>query len=92
VRSDAERYGCLPGEEIVAQNLSGADSCDGDSGGPLLVTKTGDGGTGDGYLSSYFLAGITSRGIAGANPRCGAGGIYERLTPATTHWIRTAFG
>ena len=85
-RADSDHYGCLPGEEIVAGNRSSPDSCRGDSGGPLLVTAAGNGGTGP--TETFQLAGATSRGVNRAPAYCGYGGIYERLTPAAQTWIR----
>jgi trypsin len=58
-----------PGGELAAGG-NGVDACFGDSGGPLyLLTEQGD-----------FLAGITSRALAGApsNEPCYYGGIYGR--------------
>lgn len=87
--TDAEFYGCTPGSEIVvAAPGSGRDSCPGDSGGPLLV--------GPQFITSpkvpeeeLRLAGITSRPVkTSADPVCGDGGIYVRITDAVIDWIR----
>lgn len=67
-------YEAFPGIEYVAAalfiNLSslGMDTCEGDSGGPLYVISDG----------VEYLAGTTSRGVAGTT-FCGEGGIYLRL-------------
>jgi secreted trypsin-like serine protease len=82
---DARRYGCKPTEEIVAGRRFSPDTCEGDSGGPLLVTASGTGGNGPADL--FWLAGATSRGVVGSPDTCGHGGIYERLTPGARQWI-----
>jgi hypothetical protein len=83
--SDEAYYGCLPGEEIVAGNRRAPDSCNGDSGGPLLVTANKDGGVS--AQDAFYLAGVTSRPVNDAPEYCGYGGIYERLTPSARRWI-----
>ena len=75
---DRVAYGCAVGREIVAGQRESPDTCNGDSGGPLLV-KSG---------VSFAIAGVTSRSIPNAPIWCGAGGIYERLTPEALVWIR----
>lgn len=81
------RYGCEPGQEIVASSPTGVDSCAGDSGGPLLVAA--DGTAGSPTLSGLRIAGITSRGVKNAPTKCGSGGIYERIDAMTGKWIET---
>lgn len=76
--NEAARFGCMPGEEIVAGQRLSPDTCAGDSGGPLLVAADGSGGKPS--ASNLMLAGVTSRSIDGALRACGYGGIYERLT------------
>lgn len=84
-RSDEVHYGCLPGEEIVAGNRNAPDSCRGDSGGPLLVTASGDAGAD--VREAFLLAGVTSRAINDSPRLCGYGGVYERLTPIAIQWV-----
>nr|XP_044251424.1 CLIP domain-containing serine protease B8-like [Drosophila takahashii] len=62
---------------ICAGGKKGRDTCYGDSGGPLMATKT------DNYTEFVYLAGITSYG-----PRyeCGKPGVYTR-TEAYIYWI-----
>lgn len=78
-----DKHACRPGLEIVARPPGGegsADSCSGDSGGPLFVS----------YEGQHFLAGIVSRGIPD-NPEglCGKGGVYADLRNWETRaWLR----
>ena len=78
VVSDAVRYGCIPGRELVAGSPAWpGDSCDGDSGGPLFE------GT-----AARALVGITSRGVRASNAwGCGAGGVYTRLDGEAREWL-----
>lgn len=85
--SDERAYGCHPGSEIVAGQRLSPDTCNGDSGGPLLVTAQGTGGIDS--EDNYLLAGVTSRPIQFASVACGDGGIYERLTSEGLRWIET---
>lgn len=76
---DPKHYGCLPGREIVAGHRGLLrDSCRGDSGGPLYI-KIAD---------SYFLLGLTSRGVRGGFTACGDGGIYVRVDRCMG-WVRS---
>jgi hypothetical protein len=60
--------GCEPDLELVLPRSGDRDTCDGDSGGPVL--EWNDGG--------WRLVAITSRPVASARQSCGPGGIYER--------------
>ena len=76
VRCDARRTyssGCDPSHELVVVSQNGHDTCDGDSGGPLLARDHRQDAKGP------VLIGITSRPVANAARRCGDGGIYVRL-------------
>ncbi|MDX2155975.1 MAG: trypsin-like serine protease [Hyphomicrobiaceae bacterium] len=67
-------FDCAAGREIVLAGVAG-DTCQGDSGGGAFAVAGG----------SYYLVGITSRGL---QQRCGPGGIYTLITPAVVNWIR----
>ena len=71
--------GCNPGTdgELIAGG-DGVDTCDGDSGAPLL-TPDGD------------LVGIASRGIQDGSGACGEGGIYVRAD-AVWPWVEDELG
>jgi hypothetical protein len=69
--------GCVPSIELLAVAPGGVDTCDGDSGGPLLE-RVGN---------QWRLLGITSRPLASARKRCGEGGIYTRID-TITDWLR----
>jgi Astacin (Peptidase family M12A)/Trypsin len=86
-QSDSRAYGCMPMQEIVAGRKGLPDTCEGDSGGPLLIASnaTGDAASED----DYAIAGVTSRATRGGTAPCGDGGIYERLTPEARGWIET---
>jgi secreted trypsin-like serine protease len=88
--SRAERYGCSEGREMVAMDvvLTGdeappalprlkKDTCNGDSGGPLLLDHAG----------TYLLVATTSRAVKGAR-RCGDGGIYALVGDEAVAWLR----
>lgn len=65
------QLGCAPTVEMVLPRSVGADTCRGDSGGPLLVPSE----------HGWAVAAITSRGLAHAERPCGEGGIYVRVAP-----------
>jgi uncharacterized protein (TIGR03382 family) len=70
-----------PGGEFVAGGTGTADSCFGDSGGPVyLDTPNG----------TVVIASV-SRGVDGANTPCGGGGIYVR-TDKVIEWIEETTG
>jgi len=81
----ADGHGCnpsvAPGGEFVAGGTGNADSCFGDSGGPVyLDTPRG-----------AILVGAVSRGVSGAATPCGGGGIYVR-TDKIIPWIEETTG
>jgi hypothetical protein len=76
--SAAAAAGCEPGWEMVIYSPDGSDTCDGDSGGPLLAARGDD----------WELVGIVSRAVANAGRACGDGGIYVRVDTAAT-WLQT---
>jgi hypothetical protein len=74
---------CVAGRSIIAvapEGNPGADSCFGDSGGPLMVVDK------DGI---HYLAGIVIRGTDdNKKNRCGRGGVYADLRDASLRrWI-----
>ena len=69
--------GCLPNIELLVATPGGVDTCDGDSGGPLLE-RVG---------RQWRLLGITSRSLASARKRCGEGGIYIRIDKISA-WLQ----
>jgi secreted trypsin-like serine protease len=70
-----------PGGEFVAGGTGTADSCFGDSGGPVyLDTPNG----------TVVIASV-SRGVDGAQTPCGGGGIYVR-TDKVIEWIEETTG
>lgn len=78
-------YGCnkvvAPGGEFVAGGSGNADSCFGDSGGPVyLETERGP-----------ILVGAVSRGVNNSATPCGGGGIYVR-TDNIIQWIEDTAG
>lgn len=89
------RLGCQPARELAAVGkksapdlTTGADTCVGDSGGPLFVTTEGTAGRPS--QAGLLLAGVTSRSVKGSRTLCGSGGIYERLDGSTLVWVREA--
>jgi hypothetical protein len=80
--SDPKKYGCLPNREIVAGHRGlRADSCRGDSGGPLYIKDDGE----------YLLLGVTSRGVKDGFTTCGDGGVYVRVD-LCLDWIEEVAG
>ncbi len=70
-----------PGGEFVAGGTGTADSCFGDSGGPVLLDSAG----------GAVVIGAVSRGVANADTPCGGGGIYVR-TDSVIEWIEDTAG
>jgi len=73
--------GCQPQLELVLPRLRGTDTCDGDSGGPVLETVDG---------VPRILA-IAARPIAAYRLRCGDGGVYVRAD-AVASWVESILG
>jgi secreted trypsin-like serine protease len=70
-----------PGGEFVAGGTGNADSCFGDSGGPVyLETERGP-----------IVVGAVSRGVDNSASPCGSGGIYVR-TDKIVQWIEETAG
>jgi secreted trypsin-like serine protease len=69
---DARRaavIGCAPLDELVLSSPGGRDTCNGDSGGPVVER----------YRNTWRLLAITSRPVRNSTVACGAGGVYERV-------------
>lgn len=66
---DALKAGCTPSLDLLLRSRDGADTCFGDSGGPVLELREG---------RPRVLA-VTSRGVRDATETCGAGGVYVRV-------------
>lgn len=78
----AEEYGCAVGRDWVSipVDSSPADTCYGDSGGPLLVN----------IGETMRLIGVTLRKRAGGNNQyCGSGGVYAAVAGPTAGPIQT---
>ncbi len=105
-RLDKDFYGCAKGEVVAVGRISrtnrmGADTCNGDSGGPAFVARADSAGSGTAFEGSfstsggYALAAVTSRAIGGdVDPRstdfepwCGQGGIYTRIDGDVLDWV-----
>ena len=70
-----------PGGEFVAGGTGNADSCFGDSGGPVYLDTP----------SGTVVIGAVSRGVDGSDTPCGGGGIYVR-TDKLIDWIEATTG
>ncbi len=77
-RSTETGAGCLPDFELMIPRGAGADTCTGDSGGPVLET------TKDGFR----IVAVTSRSVRDALLTCGDGGVYTRVD-RFADWLRT---
>jgi len=79
-------YLAFGGAEITPDHIcaghSGADSCDGDSGGPLMARRRGGASNGD---DQWVIVGITSFGIGCNDPKFP--GVYAKVTPHLK-WIK----
>lgn len=73
--------GCRPGQELVVTSDAGIDTCNGDSGGALLLLSN------DPTRRAPVLLGITSRAVQRSGLSCGDGGIYVRVDPIE-RWLR----
>jgi secreted trypsin-like serine protease len=90
---DVNRYGLFEldlggmtyiSEFVGASTNERADTCKGDSGGPVYITV----GPPENRVTK--LIGITSRRAPGDGPVCGVGAVYEYL-PLYQEWIATAY-
>jgi secreted trypsin-like serine protease len=70
-----------PGGEFVAGGTGTADSCFGDSGGPVYFDTA----------NGAVVVGAVSRGVDNASTPCGGGGIYVR-TDKIVQWLETTTG
>jgi len=70
-----------PGGEFVAGGTGTADSCFGDSGGPVYLDTP----------NGTVVVGAVSRGVDGSPTPCGGGGIYVR-TDNLIDWIEETTG
>ncbi len=70
-RRTRRKYGCEPQYEMVLPRSAGADTCNGDSGGPVLER----------YEDTWRVVAITSRGVRNSAVPCGDGGVYVRVSP-----------
>jgi MYXO-CTERM domain-containing protein len=81
----ADGRGCneivAPGGEFVAGGTGTADSCFGDSGGPVYLET----------VRGPMVVGAVSRGVDDAATACGGGGIYVR-TDKIVDWIEETAG
>ena len=84
-RRRARLLGCDPATEMVLRSADGADTCDGDSGGPVFEPVRGA----PPGPRRWRLLGITSRPVADARVRCGHGGVYVRVD-RVTGWLDAA--
>lgn len=73
--------GCIPKHEMVLTRGQGADTCTGDSGGPVLQ-RTAEG---------WAVIAITSRAVSDSVLPCGDGGIYVGLV-AVEQWLKGELG
>ncbi len=74
----AAAFGCLSFREFILADRSGADTCNGDSGGPVLINRR----------PPQLLVGVTSRPLVQEAANCGRGGIYELVgTIPVLQWL-----
>lgn len=74
--SRSRAFGCQPAYEMVLGGRGETDTCNGDSGGPVVELFQGE----------YRLLAVTSRAVPGKTQRCGDGGIYTRVD-RITQWL-----
>lgn len=77
-----DTFGCTPGAELLVPPQGGADTCSGDSGGPVFEAVP-DPRSKTARCALRLLA-VTSRSLRGRG--CGQGGIYTRVD-AIDNWI-----
>jgi hypothetical protein len=83
---DHTRYGCTANVQLVAGLNAAAvsnDTCNGDSGGPLLIADPSN----PTDPKSDLIAAITVR-AASATKKCGYGGIYNRVDGVLLEWLK----
>ena len=86
--SSSKRFGCMENRELIAGLIGEADTCSGDSGGPLFIEQHIE-SNGNKKIRRQIAA-ITSRPVNGAKQACGVGGIYELVDKSNMQWILDA--
>jgi len=77
-------------DEMICAGDGYKDACKGDSGGPLITSKFGNGVSPG---QNYEIIGVTSFGRTGScNPSPGFPGVYARVTKALEWIITTIYG
>lgn len=102
ITRDTRRFGCTAPGELIAVGLekspeNRSDTCDGDSGGPLLSFPGDLARPENSRLNPQvpraddarlFVSAITSRVVGWQSADCGVGGIYTAITPHILEWMR----
>lgn len=78
----AMNLGCSPTSDLVIHRGAIEDTCQGDSGAPVLERSS----TGD-----FRIVAVTSRSVRSSLLRCGDGGVYTRIDIAHA-WVRSVLG